>query len=119
MKKAKIIAGLCAFVLFASTGWQFASCEFHNYQLKDDLRDVAAMGASKIGLAAPNSDEDLRAAVIHKAAEHDIPLVREQILVRRSGTAENPLVFLAVRYRARVVMPGFWLVLHYTATSKG
>jgi hypothetical protein len=117
--KIKLIAGLCGFALIAAMGWQIASCEFHNYLLKDDLKDVAAMGASKIGMAAPRSDKDLRAAVIRKAGEQGIHLAPEQILVRRSGSADDPVVFLAVRYQQRVVMPGFALIFHYTATSKG
>lgn len=118
MGKIKVIVGLFVFVFVLSTGWQIASCEFNNYLLKDDLKDVAAMGGSRIGMAAPQSDTDLRDAVIHKAALHNIHLVPDQILVRRSGTEEHPIVFLAAKYRARVWMPGFALVFRYTATSK-
>ena len=119
MGKIKAVAGICVFALVVSTGWQIATCEFHNFLLKDDLKDVAAMGGSRIGLVGPKSDNDLRAAVIHRAAEHNIHLVPNQILVRRSGTMENQVVFLAAKYQAHVVMPGFALVFHYTATSKG
>ena len=119
MGKIKIVAGICVFVLVVSTGWQIATCEFHNYLLKDDLKDVAAMGGSRIGLAGPRSDNDLRAAVIHRAAQYGIHLVPDQILVRRSGPKDEPVVFLAARYQAHVVMPGFALIFHYTATSRG
>jgi len=118
VEKIKIILGICVFALIVSTGWQIASCEFHNYLLKDDLKDVAAMGGSRIGLAAPMSDADLRAAVIRKAREQDIHITADQILVRRTGSQEDPVVFLSAKYKARVWMPGFALVFHYTATSK-
>jgi hypothetical protein len=116
--KIKVIAGLVMFALVMSTGWQIAFCEFNNYLLKDDLKDVSAMGAARIGLDKPESDDDLRAAVIHRAAEHHVRLVPDQILVRRSGTHDNPVIFLAAKYQARVWMPGFALIVHYTATSK-
>lgn len=119
MEKIKIIAGLCVFVFLMSIGWQIASMEFDNYLLKDDLKDVAAMGGARIGLDRPESDDDLRAAVIHRAAEHHMRLVPDQIVVRRSGTKDNPIVFLAAKYQARVWIPGFALVFHYTATSRG
>jgi hypothetical protein len=117
--KIKVIAGLCLFVLVISTGWQIASCEFNNYLLKDDLKDLAAMTASRIGLAGPQSETDMRAAIIGKAREHNIHIEPDQIFVRWSGTSEHPLVFLAAKYQAHVFVPGFALVFHYTATSKG
>jgi len=56
--------------------WQIASCEFNNYYLlKDDLQDVAAMGGSRIGMAAPQSDADLRDVVTYKASLHNIHLM--------------------------------------------
>ena len=53
---------------------------------------------------ADSSDGDLREAVIQRAAQPGIHLVADQILVQRSGTTENPKVFLAAKYRAPVVM---------------
>ena len=117
MKIIKIIVGLVLFAFVMTTEWQLAACEFANYQLRDDLKDVATMGSSRLGLLAESSDADLRDAVIRRAAQHDIHLIPEQILVQRSGTTENPKVFLAAKYRARVVMPGISLIFHLKATS--
>lgn len=117
MTKVKIIAGLLIFLLVISTAWQIASCELANYELKDDLKDIAAMSGSRIGLLAQSSDDDLRDAVIRRAAKHDIHLGRNQIQVQRSGTEENP-AFLEVRYRARIVFPGVSLVFHFKTTSE-
>ena len=117
VEKIKIIVGLCVFALVMSTGWQIASCEFTNYLLRDDLRDLAVMGGTRMGLAGPGSDAELRNAVIRRARGRNVHLVPDQILVRRSGTKENPVVFLAAKYQRRVVMPGFSLIFHFTATS--
>ncbi|HTS08182.1 MAG TPA: hypothetical protein VMP68_21605 [Candidatus Eisenbacteria bacterium] len=118
MAKLKIIAGLLLFLLVISTAWQIASCELANYELKDDLKDVAALAGSRIGLLAESSDDDLRDAVIRRAVRHDIHLWRNQIRVQRSGTEENPAMFLEVRYRARIVFPGASLVFHFKTTSE-
>jgi hypothetical protein len=59
------------------------------------LRDIAALSAARIGMAAPRSDDELRDAVIRKAGEHDISLAPRQVTVRRSGTTEVPVVYLA------------------------
>ena len=93
MEKIKVIFGLLVLALIVSTVWQFAACELANYEFKDELRDVASLNAAKIGLAAQQTDEDFRATVIHKAADHDIVLQPEQVLVRRSGTEQNPQCF--------------------------
>ena len=117
--KIKVILGLIVFAFVASTGWQVASCELANYELKDDLNDIASMGGARIGLAAQQSNDDLRATVIRKAAGHDIVLEPEQIAVRRSGTVEAPAVSLEVRYRRRVWVPGAAVVLRFTASNGG
>jgi hypothetical protein len=75
---------LIVFAFVASTVWQVASCEIANYELKDDLKDIASMGGARIGLAAQLSDDELWATVIRKAAGHDIVLEPEQITVMRA-----------------------------------
>ena len=117
MPRLKVIAGLILLALLVSTGWQIAACEYANYELKDDLKDVASLGAARIGLAEQQSDDQLRATVIRKAAGHDIVLDREQIAVTRSGTGEMQTVFLEAKYGVRIWLAGFRLVIHFTATS--
>ena len=90
MAKIRVILVLIVFAFVASTVWQVASCEIANYELKDDLKDIASMGGARIGLAAQQLDDDLRATVIRKAAGHAIVLAAEQIMVKRSGTVEAP-----------------------------
>lgn len=118
MGKIKVIAGVLFFTLVMGIGWQFAACEFANYELRDDLKEIAAMGGARIGLLAQSSDDELRDAVIRRAASHDIHLGPNQILVQRSGTVENPKIFLATKYRSQVVFPGFSLIFHLTASSR-
>jgi hypothetical protein len=116
--KIKGILGFCLFALLLVTGWQVAACEFNNYLLKDDLKDLAAMNNARIGLSAPDSDADLRAAVIRKARARGIYVTPDQVVLQWSGTRDHPTVLIATRYRARVFFPGFALVFHYTASSK-
>jgi len=113
----KIILVLIVFAFIASTVWQVASCEIANYELKDDLNDIASMSGARIGLSAQQSDDDLRATVIRKAARHDIVLEAEQIAVKRSGTVEAPVVVLEVRYRRRVWGPEVAVVFRFAASS--
>ena len=117
MGKVKVILACAFLALLVSTGWQIAACELAYCELQDDLKDIASLNSSRIGWTAPRSDDDLRDAVISKAQSHDIKLNPGQITVRRSGQAENPVVYIAVNYKARVLLPGYSLTFHFKPTS--
>jgi hypothetical protein len=117
MRKPKLIFGLVVLALGLIVGWPIASCEWDNFELHEDLRDIAAQGGARVGLLRPSSDDDLRNEVIREAKEHDIQLEPEQVTVQRSGTAEYQVTYLAADYEARVKLPGFSFPLHFTPTS--
>ena len=117
MGKVRIIVVCALLALLLSAGWQIAACELANYELQDELKDIASLNSARIGLATPSSDDDLRDAVMGKARGHDIALAPSQVTVRRSGTTEAPTIYLAVDYKARVVLPGYTLTLHFKPTS--
>lgn len=117
MGKVKIIVICALFVLLASTGWQIGACELANYELQDELKDLASLNSARIGLAVPKSDDDLREAVIGKAREHNIKLNPSQVTVRRSGSSEAPVVYLAVDYKARIALPGYTLTIRFKPTG--
>jgi len=112
--KVKVILG-CAVV--ASTGRQIGARELANYEVQDELKDLASLNSAGIGLAAPRRDDDLREAVIGQARGHDIALDPGQVTVERSGTSEAPMVFLAVDYSVRIALPGYAFTLHFKPTS--
>jgi hypothetical protein len=117
MGKAKLIFGLVVAGLGVASGWQIASCEIANLELQTDMRDIAAQVASRIGLEAPNSDEELRNAVIHKAEEHDIELEPAQVTVQRTGSGKTLAIYLAADYKALVNLLLYSFNVHFTPSS--
>jgi len=117
MRMGRIILVLAFLALLVSTGWQFGACELANLELQDDLKDLAALNSTRIGLSNPKSDDDLRQAVIEKAQDHGIALDPNQITVERGGTAESPRAYLAVRYKVRITLPGYTFTLRFRPTS--
>jgi len=115
--RIKIIIGSILLALLVSTGCQIAACEYANYELRHDLKDMASLGASRIGLAEQQSDDPLRATVVRKAAGDEIVLDPEQITVTRAGAGETQTVPLEAKYGARIWLPGLRLVIHFTAAS--
>lgn len=114
MKYIVLLAVIGA-LIFA--GWQFLAPEFSNYLFQDDLHDLSAQVSTHIGLAQPNSDEDLRRIIIKKAASHDIALQSRQITIRRNGYGDNATFYLAADYSVDVNLPGYSTKLHFTPSS--
>jgi hypothetical protein len=117
MRKVKLIPGLAVLAFVVVAGWQIASCELANIELRGDMRDLAAQVGTRIGLTPQSTDEDFRRAVIRKAQEHEIQLEPEQVTVERSGTDEAPIIYLAADYKVRVKLPGFSFTFHFTPSS--
>jgi hypothetical protein len=116
-RKSKLTLGLALLVVAIIAGWPIASCEWANFELRQDLRDLSAQGAAQIGLAPPKSDDDLRSAVIGEAKHEEIQLQSDEVTVRRTGPVEAPILYLAADYRVPVGVLGFPFTLHYTASS--
>ena len=117
VRKLKFILIAILLVPLASTIWQIAGCEIAHYQLQDELHDVAAMTASRIGLDHPKSDDDLCDAVIHRAQAHHIELSPEQIRIDRSGPGSYAAVSIEVKYDRRIVLPGISFPIHFIAVN--
>jgi len=115
--KVKLILGLAILSLVVAIAWQLASCEIANLELQTDMRDIAAQVASRIGLEAPNSDEELQNAVIHKAEEHDIELEPAQVTVQRTGSGKTLAIYLAADYKVRVNLLLYSFTVRFTPSS--
>jgi len=65
-------------------------------------------------MAAPQSDADLRDGVIYKASLHNIHLMPGQVVIRRSGTEQHPIVFFGREVSGTGVAAGicFAISLH-------
>jgi hypothetical protein len=117
MGKAKLILWLAIIALAGVAGWRIASCELANFELRQYMRDLAAQIPSKLGLTPQSTDEDFRGAIIEEAQKHEIHLEPQQVIVRRTGTAETPILYLAADYNARVQLIGLSFTLHFTPSS--
>jgi ABC-type sugar transport system substrate-binding protein len=117
VSKIKIILALAVLALIAVAGWQVASCELANIELRDDMKDLASQLGGRIGLTPPSSDEDFRQAVIAHAQKYGIELAPEQVTVQRNGSATNANIYLAADYTRTVDLAGFSFSLHFTPAA--
>lgn len=116
-RKVTIVIVLGVLTLAIIAGWQIGSCELANFELHDDLRDLAPQRSARIGLAQPSSDGEIRNTIIRYAEGYGIHLEPDQVTVRRSGPAQEPVFYLAADYRAPVKLPGYSFTLHFTPSS--
>jgi hypothetical protein len=115
--KAKLVLGLAVLAVVAIARWRIGSCEIANLELQTDLHDISIQLASRIGMEAPHSDQDLRDAVIHRAEEHGIHLEPQQVTLQHVGSGKTESIYLAAEYDARVRLPGYSLTLHFSPSS--
>jgi len=118
MKKTALILGIGILALVLAEGWQIGACELANIEFRDDLHDLAAQNASRIGLESPHSDDELRDTIIRIAADrYDIRLDPAQVTVERSGDELAPTFHFSVDYQVRAGLPGLSFMMHFTPTS--
>lgn len=117
MNKSKIILGLAVFALLLSLGWQVGACELANFELRDDMQDMASQAGLRVGLTSPTSDDDLRTAILRKAEKYDIALSPEQVTVERMGSGPTSTIYIAAEYRVQIYLPGYSFELHFTPES--
>jgi hypothetical protein len=113
----KYVFGIAIVVAVVMVGWDFLEPEITNIIFQDELHDLAAQAGARVGLLVPSSDEELRNAVIRRAAGHEIPLEPKQVTVRRTGIPESPVLYLAVNYTVPVNLPGYSFKLHFSPSS--
>ena len=117
MRKIKLIVGLAVIAGALLVGGQVGLAEWKNLEFRDDLYDVSASLGQRIGMVAPQTDEEICNLVVRKADRRGILLEPEQVTVERSGSTESPIVYLTVDYDVPVNLPGYSFKLHLTASS--
>jgi Domain of unknown function (DUF4845) len=108
MGKVKGLVGLLLVVGGFYVAWNMIPPYFHNYQLQDDLDDVARRHSYTAA-----SEDDIKRVVIGKAASEDIVLKEDQVTVTRSPQG----VGITVKYRVHVDMVLHPMDLDFIANS--
>jgi hypothetical protein len=117
VQKLIFILALAILALAGIAGWQVGLDEWNNAELQDDLRDLASQAGVNSGLIGPRTDDQLRSAVIRKAAHYGIELDPEQVTVQRPGFGDRPVVYIAADYSVPVNVFGASFVLHFTPAT--
>lgn len=108
MGKIKGLIGLLVVAAGFYVAWNLIPPYFHNYQLQDDLDDLARRNSYTM-----NSEDDIKQLVIQKAQANDISLKENQVSVSRGGNGLS----ISVKYSIHVEMMVHPMDLDFTANS--
>jgi len=95
MEKLKALIGLLVIAAGFYVAWNMIPPYFHNYQLQDDLDDIARRNSY-----TRNTDDDVKKLVIEKAQEEDIALKDDEVTVSRGNNGLG----ISVKYRIHIEM---------------
>jgi hypothetical protein len=100
----RIAAAVAVLVALAGFGALFTPTYFHNLQLQSYVEELARNAA-----AAPQPDQALRANVLKKAAELDLPVKADNVQIQHRPEGLR----IDVRYFVRVSIPFYTVDLHF------
>lgn len=98
-------------------GWQIAAAVLANIELRDDMQDLASQLSLHVGLPAPLSDDDFRAAVVSRAKRYDISLETDQVTVQRAGSGPYATIYLRASYIVPIHIAGYIFDMRFTPES--
>jgi len=117
----KLVVAVALLGLIVFVAIQVAPPLIANFELQEDLHDLAPRAGARIGLLPQTSEvteDSLQDAVIHKATEHGISLQARQVTVRQNEGSGVAPVYLEVRYRVRVNLLGYAFYMYFTPSSE-
>lgn len=118
MKKVKTLLVLAVLAFAVLGGWRVGAYAFNNMELQQDMLDLSSGANTYSNYSHPLTDDDIRAAVVRDALNHDIKLDPSRVTVRRMSDDPNAKVFLSADYTELVTLPGYSFTLHFTPTSE-
>jgi uncharacterized protein DUF4845 len=108
MGKVKGILGLLIVLAGFYVAWNLVPPYFHNYQLQDDLDDVARRNSY-----LATSEDEIKKIVITKADNNNIKLKEDQIVITRTSNG----LAISVKYHIHVDMILYPVDLDFAANS--
>ena len=100
----RIAAAIAVLAALLGFGALFAPIYIDNLKLQSYVSELTQSGS-----AMRQSDDGLRAAVVAKAAQLDLPVKADNVHIERTSDG----LHIAVRYFVRVTLPGYTVDLHF------
>ena len=109
MKSLRALLGVAVLVALVYVGLKIVPPYFHAYQFEDVVAEEA-----RLGTYSTKSESDIREIVARRAADLDLPIQPDQIVVNRGGNS----VDITVDYTVHIDLPGYPMDLKFHTNSK-
>jgi hypothetical protein len=113
MGTLKMLIGISVLVAGVYLSFELLPPYFENYQFQDAMKQEATQDSY-----IPKSEDDIRASVLKKAQEYNIPITAEAIKVQREGSQFNGTVAIQAPYVVHIDLPGYPLDLHFNPSTQ-
>jgi hypothetical protein len=112
MGSFKLVLGIFVIVAVVYLIGELAPPFFSNYQFEDAIKTIAQMNTY-----SSKPEQAIREEVFKKAQDLDVPIVKEQIKIVRSGSAYAGSVSIEAPYTVHLNLPGYPLDLNFNPSS--
>ena len=109
MKTLRALIGVAVLAALIFVGFKVIPPYFHAYQFEDVVAEEA-----RLGTYSTKSEADIREIVAKRAADLDLPIQPDQIVVNRGSNS----VDITVDYTIHVDLPGYPMDLKFHTASK-
>lgn len=109
MKQIKATIGLALVVAAFYTAWMMIPPYYHQFQFQD-----AVSSEARLQSYTAKTEQEIRAIIMKKARENEIPIREEQVIVQRNGSEVN----IDAKYTVNIDLPLYPLKLNFEATSR-
>ncbi|MBV9183069.1 MAG: DUF4845 domain-containing protein [Acidobacteria bacterium] len=113
MNNLKMFFGIFVVVASAYLSIKLVPPYFESYQFRDAVKDEATRATY-----TTKSEADIRASVLRRAKDYDIPIAEDDIQVMRSGAQTNGTIVIRAEYVVHVDLPGYPVDLHFDASTE-
>jgi hypothetical protein len=112
----KLVFGVAAIILAIYLGVEFVPPYYANYEFEDSLKNEALFGTNNA-----TTEDMIRDNVYKKAQQLEIPIAKEAIVVRKTGTMGTGSVSIDAPYTVHLDLIAFPTDLRFdsSSTNKG
>jgi len=112
MGSIKMIFGLGVIVVGAYLGIMLIPPYFSNYQFEDAVKNEAMINTYNT-----KPEDAIREELFKRAQDLEIPVTKEQIKVRRTGSTGTGSLVIETKYTVHVDLPGYPMDLNFAPST--
>ncbi len=109
----KLVFGIFIMVATIYLGVMLVPPYMANYQFEDEINSEAMLNTYNT-----KAEDAIRDNVLKRAQDLDIPVTKDQIVVKRAGQVGSGSLIIEAKYQVHVDLPGYPLDLNFDAASK-